>query len=344
VKQMSHTTAYEIRSYRDDDEAEVLELLAATLGEGPAGRRPPEFFRWKHRENPFGHSYMLLAEADGRIVGLRAFLRWKFQVNNRVVLAVRAVDTATHPDYQGRGIFSRLTREAMRELRDEADLIFNTPNEKSLPGYLKMGWRIVGTVPVSVRIRRPIAFARRSRGFRSTRGPTRPAPTVAAEHATDALSDREIPSLLSEAAEASDRLLATPRDLEYLQWRYGAAPLLDYRAIAARERGRLVGICVFHVRPRGALWESTVAEVLVRPGDRRTARRLLSSAIAAAPVDHVTCHCPQGTAAASGARRAGFLRAPGGMTFVVNELHDDNRLEASRLRSWALSLGDLEVF
>jgi GNAT superfamily N-acetyltransferase len=344
VKQVSNSTGYEIRSYRDDDEAEVLDLLAITLGNGPAGRRPPEFFRWKHVENPFGRSYMLLAEADGRIVGLRAFMRWKFRADGRVVRAVRAVDTATHPDHQGRGIFSRLTREAVEDLRDEADLIFNTPNEKSLPGYLKMGWRLVGTVPVSVRISRPVAFFKGFRALRSASEPVRSAPTVSASSAATALSDPEIPSLLSEAARSSDRLLATPRDLEYLRWRYGAAPLLDYRAITAHERGKLAGVCVFRVRPRGALWESTVAEVIVRPGDRGIARRLFRGVSAAARVDHVTCHFPQGTAVASGARRAAFLRAPGGMTFIVNALNRDDSLRATQLDSWALSLGDLEVF
>ena len=93
-----------------------------------------------HPVDPFGRSFMLVAETDGRIVGLRAFMRWEFVAGDRRFRAVRAVDTATHPDHQGKGIFSRLTLEALDSLRDQADFIFNTPNEKSLPGYLKMGW------------------------------------------------------------------------------------------------------------------------------------------------------------------------------------------------------------
>jgi GNAT superfamily N-acetyltransferase len=70
--------------------------------------------------------------------------------------AVRAVDTATHPDWQGRGIFSRLTLGALDDLRDDGvDCVFNTPNDKSRPGYLKMGWQQVGKVPVSVRLTGP---------------------------------------------------------------------------------------------------------------------------------------------------------------------------------------------
>ncbi len=39
------------------------------------------------------------------MIGFRTFLRWEFEDAGRVVRAVRAVDTATHPDHRGRGIF-----------------------------------------------------------------------------------------------------------------------------------------------------------------------------------------------------------------------------------------------
>ena len=164
-----------LRPYREEDESAVLELLDASLGGGPVGRRPPSFFRWKHMSNPFGRSFMLVAEDDGRIVGLRAFMRWRFQAGDRELLAVRAVDTATHPDYQGQGIFSRLTLAALDELGGQVDLVFNTPNEKSLPGYLKMGWRPVGQVPIRVRVRHPTAcrHARVSLCGRSVPAPIR---------------------------------------------------------------------------------------------------------------------------------------------------------------------------
>ncbi|MGH9197936.1 MAG: GNAT family N-acetyltransferase, partial [Acidimicrobiia bacterium] len=67
-----------IRRYETNDESEVLDLLRLSLGGGPGGERLPEFFRWKHLQNPFGPSFMLVAERDERIIGLRAFMRWTF--------------------------------------------------------------------------------------------------------------------------------------------------------------------------------------------------------------------------------------------------------------------------
>jgi hypothetical protein len=148
--------------------------------------------------------------------------------------------------------------------------------------------------------------------------------------------------LLAEAEE-SNRRLVTPLNGEYLGWRYGSAPLLGYLAVREEIGGALAGVALFRVRARGRLWETTVAEAIVRSGDVRTARRLLGRVVRAASVDHVSCLFPPGSAPARGARAAGFLPAPGGPELVVNPLHEvlPDPLE---LASWGLSLGDLEVF
>jgi GNAT superfamily N-acetyltransferase len=332
-----------LRVYRDDDEQAVLRLLDASLGGGPAGRRPPAFFHWKHLANPFGRSFMLVADDDGRIVGLRAFMRWRFHAGDGEVRAVRAVDTATHPDYQGQGIFSRLTLAALDELAGDADLVFNTPNERSLPGYMKMGWRPVGDVPIRVRMRHPLRVARRRRSLRSTRSGARPPPPVEAPSAAEALRDAEGLSLLLRETETNGGQIATPRTLEYLRWRYADAPLLDYRAAQIDGSGGTDGLAIFRVRRRGALWETTIPEVLVPSGDSRTARRLLRAIARAADVDHMTCSFPSGTAAARAARFT-TVAAPRGMTLVVRPLRENLLPDPGLLDSWALSLGDLEVF
>lgn len=330
-----------IRPYVDPDEDAVLELLTTSLGGGPSGVRSPEFFRWKHLENPFGRSLMLVAESEGRIVGLRAFMRWEFASAERNLRAVRAVDTATHPEYQGRGIFSRLTREALELLRGDADLVFNTPNEKSLPGYLKMGWRIVGRIPVRVRVRRPITFVG---GIRSvTSGASEVASDPGASSPTSAFPDEtRIERLL--AAGTGDARLTTARSVAYLRWRYSEVSLLGYRTLAEQEGSELRGVAWFRVRPRGRLREAAVADVLVRRGDLRTAARLLRRVVRSAPVDHLTCSFPTGTAPAEASTRAGFFAAPVGPTLVVRALSDGVEPDPFELRSWALSLGDVEVF
>ena len=334
-----------IRPWQDGDLPSVLDLLQASLGEGAEGSRSERFFRWKHLDNPFGPSFMLIAESDGRPVGLRAFMRWRFRAGGRTVTAVRAVDTATHPDHQGQGIFSRLTRQAITTLHDEVELVFNTPNEKSLPGYLKMGWRTVGRIPIVIGTRRPLRVARGFRSIRDSVTPSWPKPEQTSETAADALADAlPIAGLLSARQHGASERIATDDSLEYLRWRYASAPFLDYRAIRDEGSDGLRGLAIFRLRPRGRLWECTVAELIVEDGDVRTAGRLLRRIGKTAGADHVAASFPTGSAQASAARRHGFLRAPGGLTMVVNPLAGDIRPDPMRQSSWALRLGDLEVF
>jgi GNAT superfamily N-acetyltransferase len=331
-------SAIDIRQYRDEDEPAVLELLNLSLGGGPAGRRPPEFFEWKHTRNPFGRSYAIVAEREGQMIGFRTFMRWRFLLDGAPVTAVRAVDTATHPDAQGKGVFTRLTLAALEELKFDTDLVFNTPNGKSLPGYLKMGWRRVMEVPIRVRVRRPLRFARLV-GTRDQDGQRGGPPRVSALSAAELLIDDA--ALAPLLCAPPDGRLATDRSPQYLRWRYGDAPILDYRAVSVGHKPE--GIALFRVRPRGRLWETTVAEILVAPGDVGSARRVLAAAARAARVDHVTCSLPAGSEGLAAARRAGFLPSPEGMTLVANPLRPA-RVDPLDPASWSLSLGDLEVF
>jgi GNAT superfamily N-acetyltransferase len=333
---ISVQAAPHIRPYGHRDEAQVLDLLSASLGGGPLGRRPAEFFRWKHLENPFGSSFLLVGEAEGRIVGLRAFLRWRFRAGHRTIRAVRAVDTATHPSFQGRGMFRALTTAALEVLAGEADLIFNTPNEKSLPGYLKMGWRLVGRLPVLLRPKRPLRVAAAATGRRMAKGSGH----VHALTAAEALADEKALRVLLDRAETGGNRLRTAREPEYLHWRYADAPLLDYRAVTAGDEG----LAIFRVRPRSGLLEATISELLVPVDDVSGARALLREVSRIAPVDHLTCAFPHGSTVARASRWSGFLPAPRRITLVARTLGDDLGFDLFDRRSWALSLGDLEVF
>ncbi len=331
-----------VRPYRDAEEPEVLDLLRGSLGGGPGGQRTPEYFRWKHLENPFGRSFMIVAETGGRIIGFRALMRWRFRIGDRTIEAARPVDTVTHPQERGRGVFSTLTRAALDSLKGEVDLIFNTPNENSLPGYLKMGWQITGRIPVSVRVRRPMAFAlgklRRGRSNASER------PLVSAPRADEVLGDEMRISALLDRAQPPGPGYATPRSVEYLRWRYGRAPLLDYHAVLEERGGEVTGLALFRLRAEGSLWGISVGDVIVRPGDVQGARRLLAAVRRSADVAYVAAAFPPGSSAGRAHRGPTTIRAPKGMTFVVNPLREGLAPDPRLLSSWSLATGDVEVF
>ena len=331
--------SFRLRAYEPADLDAVLRLLERALAGGPTGSRSAEFFRWKHEANPFGRSFALVAEEAGELIGFRTFLRWRFRAGDRVVRAVRPVDTATDPEHQGRGVFSSLTRAALVELPESADVVFNTPNAQSLPGYLKLGWTSVGIVPIALRPVRPVRFARGVR--HATRGaPGGPPPACPLPPADDVLAGAAVGHLLEEH---DDGRWSTQRSVEYLRWRYVQPPGLDYRAIAVEQGGTLVGLGLGRARQRGPLREFLLAEVLTRPGDTTTARRILRGA-ARTGCDHVTTHLPAATCLRRAGLATGYLSWPRlGMTLVAKPLVAVEP-DPTELSSWRFALGDLEVF
>lgn len=341
-------TAYVVRELHASDELTVLALLQAALAGGPTGERTPAFLRWKHQQNPFGPSPGLVAVApDGTLAAVRLLMRWTLLLSGRTVSAVRAVDTATHPDHQGRGLFRRLTLQALDTVAADADLVFNTPNANSRPGYLRMGWQDVGALPVRIR---PVRLGRFARGVRrsgqaAVEGPSAPlaSPLVRAKDLFDARPD-EVASLIVDAESAADQdRLRTPRTIEYMRWRFVSVPGLDYRTVVVDDADGLRALGLGRLRRRGPLVELTLGEVLTRPGDAGAAGAVLAGA-ARAGVDHVALHAPSGSPLSRAAGRRGYCPVPGrGLRLVVNPRRPLTT-DPTRPSSWALTLGDLEVF
>jgi GNAT superfamily N-acetyltransferase len=130
---------YQLAKPTDVDQ--IVALFELCLG-ADGGAPTAAFWNWKHNQNPGGISPVLLAWDKDKLIGIRAFMCYKFHSNEGEMKAYRPVDTATHPEYQGKGIFSHLTLSLIEDLKkiDQKAFIFNTPNGQSKPGYIKMGW------------------------------------------------------------------------------------------------------------------------------------------------------------------------------------------------------------
>lgn len=317
----------EVRSARPEDEAAVIDLLRASLGWQP-GDPNEEFFRWKHHDNVFGTSPAWVALHDGAVVGYRTFLRWRFlDEEGKQVRAVRAVDTATDPAYQGIGIFRTLTLRAVAELTLAGDaLVFNTPNDQSRPGYLKMGWSVarrlpVGVLPAGPRSIRPMVSSRVPAEMWSQT-------TDTGLDAAEALAEESVAVALLQ--HAPQRGFRTQRSPAYLAWRTSLAPLA-YRVLLASDRDPAEGGLVFRLRRRGQAVEAAVIEQLVP--DRLTGARLVRRMLNETGADYAI--------GLRSAPSAGLLPLPRSGPLLTTRPLAGSPPSPS---AWTLSLGDVELF
>jgi len=321
--------AVHVRAYRDEDLSAVLELLRVALGESPLLRRTPELFRWKHIDNPFGRSVILVAEIDETIVGLRAFMRWELDNAGDTVLCGRAVDTATHPAYLRRGIFRRLTMEALDMARDVGlQLIFNTPNERSRPGYLKMGWSDVGPVRVQVRPHPTRLLRGRHQRFPDL---DELAP-MAIPIEADWRGAAEIDSYPSSSSMRPG--LRTPSTSEYRRWRFAQHPTARYGAIIASS-----GAAVLRANLRNGRPELVISDAL-GPDPTEAVR----SAVAGSKAAYDIASFPVGSPGRQATRRAGLLTVPmvAALRLVARPI-DSLDIDVLDPASWRLALSDVEL-
>lgn len=144
---------YVIRRYETADREGVLELDETVWNRN----RSPEWFAWKYEQNPYVSDLPIyVAERDGEIVGARPLLVFKLRIGDSTHFALQPADTMVHPDHRGKGLFTRMTKQAIETYADrEPTLLFNFPNRQAQPGYEKLGWREAGTRTTYYRIQDP---------------------------------------------------------------------------------------------------------------------------------------------------------------------------------------------
>lgn len=354
VQPLAALPTYTIHPYHDQMVAEILALVDQSLGSTVVTPKTPAFWQWKHHANPFGASYGLYAWDDAQeiAIGVRVLMHWQFcSADHHGWNAVRAVDTASHPAYQRLGIFSKLTRQAIAELTQMGiHFIYNTPNSKSLPGYLKMGWQIVAHWPLYVKLLRPWRMA-------ICHLRTQP------EAGTLSFADYFGPSLLTWSAfrqqyeaEACKLLAAwemqrcgvglrTPRTLDYLAWRYGQHPTVQYGVYVTTEpSGELSGFAILRPNLRYGWREVVLTELCLPSTAVATGAHFLQGMARQIRGDYLIAHFADQTLERQMLRQSGFFRLPHqGMVFTVRPLQTGLE-QLYQPTAWDLTLGDLEIF
>ncbi|MCL4708226.1 GNAT family N-acetyltransferase [bacterium] len=299
------TKAFEIVPITEVPLDGVLAVLDQIFGPG----HDESWFKWKHIDNPFGQSLGWVAIGDNGVLGVRLFMRWRLQYGGREVQAVRPVDTATTASARGKGIFRELTQFAVGWVHNDhqIDLIFNTPNENSRPGYERMGWSILPPIAHGVR---PVLPGR-----------------IAGIDTTDtafAAFDQFVPE---------HGQLTTYRSAEVVKWRYNNRYRVSYERACLRQSEAANGM-VYRIVKRRGIRLLVVNELVGKSNERRLLVRSVARHEGALAV-----------VAATGIGALDFIQGPKlkrGRTFLAVRPLRNLEAEVTTLNRWALSLGDLE--
>lgn len=216
------------RNYKPGDEDDILELFNIVFD------RPldEDFWRWRFLQNPFGESIIRLMFDDDKLVGHYALIPMPLWLRGSLIRACFSMTTMTHPDFQGRGIFTRLATDTYDSCKKYGvEIIYGFPNQNSYHGFtIKLGWKGFDRV-LGWELNESPPLSNHSKGTSEVR----------MENATDEIDD------LWESVK-KDIQVGVPRTSQFFNWRYFQKPGREYKIFGFRDvEGVLHGITVLKI-------------------------------------------------------------------------------------------------
>lgn len=109
---------------------------------------------WKFHDFPTDESksYEYAAYCDDVLIGYYAALPFRYYINNEIKMCGMVCDVMTHPQMQGKGIFTKIGLYSTNKLKEcGVDFTIGYPiRPEVIPGHLKVGWKIAFILPMYI--------------------------------------------------------------------------------------------------------------------------------------------------------------------------------------------------
>ena len=149
---MSNSQNFSIRKFKNEDVDEILNLLNNVFKQ----KFTRDWWKWKYELNPSGFrgqdGDIWVAESEHKIVGHYALIPEKIKFYSRVIDIAQSVDTATHPDFRGKGVFTALAKKVYSAAKNRYPFLIGFPSAMAYRGFLNMGWKDLSPVPEHTKI------------------------------------------------------------------------------------------------------------------------------------------------------------------------------------------------
>ena len=322
--------ALSFRAYQPGDEQHILSLFRETFHREVSYA----FWKWRYIDNPFGRAISRLAFDGDEIVGHLAVLPMEVQFEGRILRSIFPVTAMTHPDYAGRGIFTRLITDIYDGARnsgfDIAHGFFNINTYHANVHHV--GYRESDIIKMNTLEKR--------------------IDTKAHIIAVDK-SVKQVVSFDSNAdvlwSKVKDNFKAiVPRTSRFLNWRFAEYKEIDYPKFVFFQGNDILGYIVLKIYVEGSTVRGHIVDLLTIP-DEKVVKSLVERAYAyftEKKVPDISLWMMEHSLYSRIFEKEGFARREGVTNFAVLLL-DRRRTELLPIEkpaNWHLTMGDSDVF
>lgn len=351
-----------IRRYKEGDEKQIIQLLDLVFRNIESEKLEEKYWRWEFIDGPFGDAKIWVAEDDDKIVGHYAAIPMRVKVDKEIITGAIVVDVMTHPDYRYQGMFASLGERATKDAGMEGLHFFmGYPTRKNvIPGHLKVGWFIVGSIPVLVK---PLILDNIIRRYIKNKILHRMAKSLAnialkvffrtkkiedvvgvSIHAVSSF-DEQVDDFWQKTSN-SYRFIGV-RDKKFLNWKFVDNPYRKYKIFIAKKDEKIIGYIVLRVVRKSGINGVLIVDMLTLPDYINVSAQLIDTAIDYCNdngIDVIGCLMPKNTLYFKILKKKGFIKTPKKYGFIIHiNSSRVTREQLDNMDGWFLTWGDIDV-
>lgn len=156
-------TNIEVKCINRDSIHEQVKVYRAAFNSSKREQAVCDSWEKKHYANPLGYSLVFGAYADDKLVGINSFMPVDYLYKGETLHLLQSCESGVIPEYQGRGIWSKLMKFAMNYIINDTnfDAVIGFPNYRnSYPGFKKMGWTTLTNMNNYLLVNNPDSFTK----------------------------------------------------------------------------------------------------------------------------------------------------------------------------------------
>lgn len=134
----------------------MLSISSLLLDVFPGSPLTEKFLRWQYQDNPLGHALGFSALDGNEVVSHYGAIPISAELHGEHELGLLSLNTATHPNYAGKGLFTRLAEETYGRAVDAGfGFVIGVSNSASTNGFVRrLAFQNVGTLKAQVGVGR----------------------------------------------------------------------------------------------------------------------------------------------------------------------------------------------
>ena len=276
-----------IRSYENGDSHELRKLYHLVFGIEVSEER----WKWRYEKNPSGHIGIFVGVENDRIIAQSALMPLRMKIGDGIKLGALTIDSMTHPDYRGQGLYVKLDKYSFPELAKKGfPVIYGFPNKNMHPIRVKwLNWvDLSETLPIFVKplnIPKILAHWICSRLLLAISGTVcegvKRLMYLGKERALPPNSfikkisvfDKRVDILWEKAS--SQHTIAVLRDSKYLNWRYIENPDNDYTVFIVEKSKDILGYIILRCMKKFDLQMGLIMDIFTLPEHQEVSHNLI---------------------------------------------------------------------